>query len=268
VIPWQNTSPAAVPTKPAKEPNGMDRESNMNFTNVYEDAQRAEAYAKLEFPGTYYLAYRDLPEIIYTHVQGRKALDFGCGTGRSTRFLKKIGFDAIGVDISEDMLKQARARDPEGDYRLIEAGSVTQLQAHTYDLVLSVFTFDNIPTSDKKVALFKELARLLKNEGRIVSVVSSPEIYFHEWASFTTKDFPENKSAKSGDRVRIIMTDVEDQRPVEDILWTDAAYQDVYQQAGLEIVQSHKPLGTEREPYNWVNETRIAPWVIYALRRQ
>ena len=36
----------------------------MSFTNVYDDAQRAEAYATLEFPGTYYLAYRDLPVII------------------------------------------------------------------------------------------------------------------------------------------------------------------------------------------------------------
>ena len=34
----------------------------MGFSNVYEDAKRAEAYSKLEFPGTYYLAYRDLPK--------------------------------------------------------------------------------------------------------------------------------------------------------------------------------------------------------------
>ena len=40
------------------------------FSNCYEDARRAEAYAKLEFPGTYYLAYRDLPEIIFEHVTG------------------------------------------------------------------------------------------------------------------------------------------------------------------------------------------------------
>ncbi len=44
----------------------------MNFHNVYEDAQRAEAYAKLEFPGTYYLAYRDLPEIILHRSKGEK----------------------------------------------------------------------------------------------------------------------------------------------------------------------------------------------------
>ena len=65
----------------------------MGLFNSYEDAKRAETYAKLEFPGTYYLAYRDLPGIIFDHVKGRKALDFGCGTGRSTRFLQKIGFD-------------------------------------------------------------------------------------------------------------------------------------------------------------------------------
>lgn len=239
----------------------------MNFTNVYEDPRRAEAYANLEFPGTYYLAYRDLPEIIVEHVRGRKALDFGCGAGRSTRFLKNIGFETIGVDRADDMLKQARARDPEGEYLLIKNGVFHQLQTRFYDLVLSVFTFDNIPTMEEKVALFKGLGELLGNEGRMINLVSSPEIYTHEWASFTTKDFPENRSARSGDTVRIIMTDVEDQRPVEDILWTDQAYQEVYRRAGLELVQIYKPLGQANERQKWVNETRIAPWCIYVLRK-
>ena len=34
------------------------------FSNVYDDRDRAKAYASLEFPGTYYLAYRDLPAMI------------------------------------------------------------------------------------------------------------------------------------------------------------------------------------------------------------
>ncbi len=240
----------------------------MRFDNVYDDAKRAQAYAKLEFPGTYYLAYRDLPQIISEHVRGRKALDFGCGTGRSTRFLKKIGFDTTGVDIAGDMLKQANVRDPQGDYRLVKDNSLSQLKHETYDLVLSAFTFDNIPTKDKKVALFRELGSLLRGEGKIVNLVSSPEIYTHEWASFTTKDFPQNRNAKSGDRVKIIMTDVEDQRPVEDILWTDEAYQEAYKEAGLELVKTYKPLAKDNEPYKWVNETRIAPWVIYLLKKR
>ena len=59
----------------------------MEFFNSYEDKIRAEAYSKLEFHKTYYLVYRDLPNIIEEHVKGKKALDFGCGTGKSTRFL-------------------------------------------------------------------------------------------------------------------------------------------------------------------------------------
>jgi SAM-dependent methyltransferase len=239
----------------------------MEFSNSYEDAKRAEAYAKLEFPGTYYLAYRDLPEIIFENVKGRKAVDFGCGTGRSTRFLQKLGFDVVGVDIAEDMIRKAREIDSEGDYLLVEDGDFSQFEDGAYDLVLSVFTFDNIPTMEKKVKNFREIGRLLKSEGRIVNLVSSPEIYTHEWTSFSTKDFPENKHAKSGDKVRIIITAVEDKRPVEDVVWTDESYQGVFKMAGLELVTTYKPLARESEPYKWVNETRIAPWVIYVLKR-
>ncbi|MFZ1947054.1 MAG: methyltransferase domain-containing protein [bacterium] len=238
----------------------------MNIRNVYEDADRAEAYAKLEFPGTYYLAYRDLPRIIGAHVGGARAVDFGCGTGRSTRFLRQLGFAVVGVDISRDMIRKAKELDPGGDYRLIEDGVVGGLEAGRYDLVLSAFSFDNIPGMDTKVRILGGLRGLLAEGGRIVNLVSAPEIYIHEWASFSTKDFPENARAKSGERVRIIITATEDRRPVEDIVWSDQDYRRAYSSAGLEVVSTHKPLAGGGEPYRWVNETRIAPWVIYALK--
>jgi ubiquinone/menaquinone biosynthesis C-methylase UbiE len=239
----------------------------MDFTNVYEDAKRAESYAKLEFPGTYYLAFRDLPDILLEHVKGKKAIDFGCGTGRSTRFLSNIGFETVGIDISEDMIRKARELDLEGNYCLVEDGDFSKFKDNTYDLVLSVFSSDNVPTMEKKVKNFKEIHRVLDNNGKMINLVSSPEIYVHEWASFSTKDFPENKFAKSGDKVKIVMTDVEDQRPVEDVVWSDEDYRKVYRQAGLEIVDVYKPLAKEDEPYEWINETRIPPWIIYVLKK-
>lgn len=63
---------------------------------------------------------------------------------------------------------------------------------------------------EKNFKNFREIESLLKRQGRMVNVVSSPEIYVHEWASFSTKNFPENKHAKSGDKVRIIQTDIEE----------------------------------------------------------
>lgn len=173
----------------------------------------------------------------------------------------------MGVDIAADMVRLARELDPAGDYRLIGDGDFRQFAGGALDLVLSVFTFDNIPTGAMKTAIFAELGRLLAPDGRIVSVVSAPEIYVNEWASFSTKDFPENRRAGVGDKVKIIITDTEDRRPVEDTVWPDAAYRDVYGKAGLEIAEALKPLATGKEPYAWVSETRIAPWVIYVLKR-
>jgi ubiquinone/menaquinone biosynthesis C-methylase UbiE len=129
----------------------------MSFSNVYEDATRAEAYSKLEFPGTYFLAYRNLPQIISEHVEGKDALDFRCGTGRSTRFLQQIGFNVSGVDISEEMLKKARGLDPKGDYRLIGEGDFNQFKQKAFDLVLSAFTFDNVPTMKRRLNYSKGL---------------------------------------------------------------------------------------------------------------
>lgn len=235
------------------------------FTNAYEDEALAEAYSRLEFPGTYSLAFRDLPGILAREVYGGRALDFGCGAGRSTRFLRAFGFETTGVDASERMLARARAIDPQGDYRLVSGSDLDGLERGAFDFVLSAFTFDNVPTMERKVALFRALGRLLRPHGRIVNLVSSADIYLHEWASFTTSAFPENARAKAGDVVRIVNTAIADARPVEDILWPDDAYRETYARAGLSVVETHRPLARPEEPYPWVNETRIAPWVIAVL---
>jgi SAM-dependent methyltransferase len=239
----------------------------MDFKNTYADSARAESYAQLEFANTYYLAYRDVPEIVREHVSGRHALDFGCGTGRSTRFLRSLGFITTGVDIASEMVAKARELDAHGDYRLLREGDFTPLGGERFDLVLSMFTFDNIPGRETKLRIFRALRGLLKPSGKLVSVVSSPEIYVNEWASFSTKDFPENRSARAGDIVRIVTTDFPDHRPTEDILFTDEAYRELYKEVGLSVVAIHKPLAHGDEPYTWVNETRIAPWVIHVLAR-
>jgi ubiquinone/menaquinone biosynthesis C-methylase UbiE len=236
----------------------------MAFVNVYQDRARAEAYSKLEFANTYHLAYRDLPELAAKYATGKKALDFGCGTGRSTRFLKTLGFEAIGLDIADDMLRQARQTDPQGDYRRVPDGDLSRLGG-AFDLVLSAFTFDNIP-SERKLPLFRHLRRLLESKGVLLNLVSSPEIYLHEWASFTTRDFPENRRARDGDIVRIVTTDIADRRPCEDVLCGDDSYRELYRQAGFEVLEMRRPLATGAEPYSWVSETTIAPWVIWALR--
>lgn len=239
---------------------------NQPFSNVYEDPQRASAYAGLDFPGTYWLAFRDIPDLVRRHgVAGGAALDFGCGAGRSTRFLQGLGFRTVGVDISEPMLALARERDPGGDYLLVPDGDLGPLTSRRFDMALCAFTFDNIPDHGRRVALFRALGALLEPGGRVVNLVSAPDIYLHEWTSFSTRDFPGNREAGSGDRVHIVMLDVPDRRPVEDVLWLDRDYRAAYREAGLTLLETHRPLGTPEDPFPWVTETSVSPWAIYVL---
>jgi hypothetical protein len=165
------------------------------------------------------------------------------------------------------MVAQARSLDPEGEYHVVAEGDLSVLGERTFNLILAAFTFDNIPTREQKVALFTAIRERLRPDGVIINLVSSPEIYLHEWASFSTKDFPENKNAKTGDTVKIIITDIDDARPVEDTVWSEQAYHEVYAAAGLSANHTHHPLGRPDEPFEWVNEARIPPWTIYALQR-
>lgn len=242
--------------------------SEKYFKNTYNNRSRAESYSKLEFPNTYYLAYRDLPVIISSHVSGKLAIDFGCGTGRSSRFLKQLGFDVIGIDISSDMIDIAKELDPSGNYQLVSNGKYQHLGTNNFDLVQSIFTFDNIPGWKNRTDILKSLRDLLKPSGRVICLDSTPELYTHEWASFSTKDFPGNWHAKTGDLVRDIMLDVDDRRPVEDIFWSVRDYNKLFDLSGLEIEAKYKPLGFPDEPYSWISETKIAPWMIFVLRKK
>jgi hypothetical protein len=63
------------------------------------------------------------------------------------------------------------------------------------------------------------------------------------------------------------MLDVEDRRPIEDIFWTVSDYHKLFKKAGLTLEATYKPLGYEYEPYNWVSELFIAPWMIFVLSK-
>jgi SAM-dependent methyltransferase len=241
---------------------------NVDFSNAYEDDHRAAAYATLEFDDTYYLAFRDLPQLYARYVPtAGAALDFGCGTGRSTRFLVRLGYRAVGVDISAEMLRQAWKIDPAGDYRQIGDGDFSAFSDQSFDLIQSAFTFDNVPKLEHKRKIFEGFRRLLRPGGVVLNLVSTPEIYLHEWASFSTRDFPENRTAKCGDVVKIITTTFADARPCLDVLFPDEDYRRLYEDVSLEFLEHHLPLADGTEPYRWKSETTIAPWSLYLLRR-
>jgi hypothetical protein len=154
--------------------------------------------------------------------------------------------------------------DPTGRYVLIRDGDLDHLDGE-FDLVLAAFPFDNIPNAQKP-RLLSALGRRLAAAGRLVNIVSSPEIYTREWASFSTRAYPQNTSARDGDVVRIVTPEFEHAQAAEDILCGPDCYRDVYHRSGLAVIATYRPLGKSDDGWPWVSEMDVAPWVIDVLK--
>jgi len=115
-----------------------------------------------------------LPALIRRYDHGSRALDFGCGTGRSTRLLRNLGLNVIGADISQAMLDQARALDPSGEYHLVRGNISGEFAPGSFDIILAALRFDNMPTEANADAL-SGLRTLLAPDGCLLLLFLQPQ---------------------------------------------------------------------------------------------
>jgi hypothetical protein len=82
-------------------------------------------------------------------------------------------------------------------------------------------------------------------------------------------DFPENRFAKAGDPVKVVITDLGDRRVVEDTLWTEDAYHETFKRTPLQLLETLRPVVGPHDPYqcDWISERTHAPFVIFVLRK-
>ena len=226
----------------------------------------AYAYAQLGINKGYYLAFRDIPSIIkQLDISGRTALDYGCGTGRSTRFLKELGFDTIGVDISQSMISIAENMDPKGKYSLIESGNLPY-DDEMFDLIFSSFVLIEIPSLELLNDVMADLRRVLKKDGKIIIVTSIVENVKEKWGAFTY-DFKENEHPlRSGDPLKLLIYD--SNIILYDYNWFEDDYYKVFDQSGLAVDERYTPLGKEDDPYTWDIESEKKYYYIYVLERK
>jgi SAM-dependent methyltransferase len=96
---------------------------------------------------------------------GARLLDVGCGTGHWSRFFASLGYDVVGVDISQDMIQVAKTRrEPHCRFQVADALALP-FGDHCFDLVAAASMIEFV--SDASAALM-EMFRCVKPDGAIL----------------------------------------------------------------------------------------------------
>jgi ubiquinone/menaquinone biosynthesis C-methylase UbiE len=95
--------------------------------------------------------------------EARPVWDFGCGPGQTTKYLKNLGIEISGLDLSEKILEQARSIHPEINFR---KGNILPLEFED-DSIAGVVAFYAIVhfTKDQVGMAFREIYRALQPGG-------------------------------------------------------------------------------------------------------
>ena len=109
---------------------------------------------------------------------GERVLDLGCGSGWATRLLARLvaegpqGFgQVVGIDISDEMIRRARASSKDFENIMFVWGSAQQIpwEENFFDKVLSVESFYYYPDQDRVLA---ELFRVMAPHGRLFILIN------------------------------------------------------------------------------------------------
>ena len=101
---------------------------------------------------------------------GSKILDVATGTGKQAFAFAKKGYEVIGIDLSEAMLKVANTKNKYGNVKFEVADAINlPFEDNRFDVSCVSFGLHDMPLFIREKAL-KEMARVTKTKGIIVII--------------------------------------------------------------------------------------------------
>jgi SAM-dependent methyltransferase len=94
-----------------------------------------------------------------------RMLELGCGVGRMTRALARVFGHVTGVDISDEMIRQAKRGLSDlanVTLEVVDGSTLASLKDEQFDFAFSFIVFQHIPSYDVITSLCKEVFRVLR----------------------------------------------------------------------------------------------------------
>jgi 2-polyprenyl-6-hydroxyphenyl methylase/3-demethylubiquinone-9 3-methyltransferase len=104
----------------------------------------------------------------HADLQGKRVVDVGCGGGILTEGLAKLGADALGIDLSEDLIDIADLHSLESgvdvSYQKISAETLAEQQPASFDHVTCMEMLEHVPDPG---SVINACARMVKPGGMV-----------------------------------------------------------------------------------------------------
>lgn len=101
---------------------------------------------------------------------GDKVLDLGCGNGRNVLYFKEKLTEYYGVDNSARLIKEAREKHPQKNFRVDNALDLS-FRKNFFDKVYSIAVLHQVPSEEFRLQFLKEAKRVLRPKGLLVLTV-------------------------------------------------------------------------------------------------
>lgn len=105
-------------------------------------------------------------------LSGKDVLDVGCGAGQITDYLTQKGFNVIGLDFSQELLKIAKQNFPNSKFMLADICDYEQ--ETKVDGIITKDTLFHLPDEDL-IHVLQKFKRLLKPNGNICIIMDVPK---------------------------------------------------------------------------------------------
>ncbi len=127
----------------------------------------------LEIKNQYYnlLHERVMSKVFSGIPKGSKILEIGCGVGRWSIKLAKMGMDVTATDISKEMVKIAKTNAKREKVKIgfqVTGADEINSRKNYYDYALSVTVLQHIIDESKRIRAIENLAKSVKKGGRII----------------------------------------------------------------------------------------------------